>query len=148
MQIQKILVPVDFSEHAAHALDYAVELAAKFGASIDLMNCYPVYLGAVSPYGIVVPETFDRECRDAATAEIGKWAQKVRDARVPVETHVSPSPPGEAIPRYAEQARADLIVMGSRGLTGVKHLLLGSVAERVLRTAPCPVLTVKLEDKE
>lgn len=144
MQIQKILVPVDFSEHAAHALDYAIDLAGRFGARIDLMNCYPVYLGAVSPYGIVVPETFDRECRDAARQEIEKWAQKVRDAKVAVETHVSPSPPGEAIPRHAREAKIDLIVMGSRGLTGLKHLLLGSVAERVLRMAPCPVLTVKL----
>jgi nucleotide-binding universal stress UspA family protein len=91
-------------------------------------------------------ESFDRDCRDAAQREIGKWSDKVNAAGVPVESTVTPSPPVEAIERLAGEIDADLVVMGSRGLTGLKHVLLGSVAERTIRTAPCPVLTVKDDD--
>lgn len=143
MQLRKILVPLDFSPHSAKAMDYAIEMAKHFHGEIHLLHCYPVYVGAVSPYGIVVPESFDKECRDAATREIEQWAEKVKSAGVSVSTTVSPSAPADAIARTAEEIGADLVVMGSRGLTGLKHVLLGSVAERTLRTAPCPVLTLK-----
>ena len=72
---------------------------------------------------------------------MGRARRKAR--RLPVETTTSAETPAEAIARCAEKVGADLIVMGTRGLTGLKHVLLGSVAERTLRTAPCPVLTVK-----
>jgi nucleotide-binding universal stress UspA family protein len=75
-----------------------------------------------------------------------KWVAKVKSAGVAVESTVTPTAPVEAIERTAEEIGADLVVMGSRGLTGLKHVLLGSVAERTLRTAPCPVLTVKDDD--
>lgn len=143
MRFQQILVPLDFSSHSAKALDAAIELAKQFKGRIHLLHSYPIYVGAVSPYGIVLPESFDRDCREAAQREIGKWSDKVSAAGVAVETTVTPSPPVEAIERVAEEIDADLVVMGSRGLTGLKHVLLGSVAERTLRTAPCPVLTVK-----
>lgn len=146
MRFQQILVPLDFSPHSAKALDCAIELAKQFEGKIHLIHCYPVYVGAVSPYGIVIPESFDKECRDAAVREIGQWAEKVKAAGIEVETTVTPSAPSDAINRTAEEIHADLIVMGSRGLTGFKHVLLGSVAERTLRTAPCPVLTLKDHD--
>ena len=146
MRIQRILVPVDFSGHSAQALDDAIQLAEKFGAEIHLLNSYPVYMGAVSPYGITVPESYDRDCRAAAQGEIESWSQKVTAAGVQVETWVSTFAPAEAISHYVEEHAIDLVVMGSRGLTGLKHLLLGSVAERVLRTCACPVLVVKRHD--
>jgi nucleotide-binding universal stress UspA family protein len=146
MQFQQILVPLDFSSHSSKALDAAIELAKQFKGRIHLLHSYPIYVGAVSPYGIVLPESFDRDCRDAAQREIGKWSDKVNAAGVPVESTVTPSPPVEAIERLAGEIDADLVVMGSRGLTGLKHVLLGSVAERTIRTAPCPVLTVKDDD--
>jgi len=146
MRFEKILVPLDFSDHSKKALDHAIELAKQFKGKLHLVHCYPVYVGAVSPYGIVVPESFDRECREAAVREMSQWADKVKAAGVEVETTVTPSAPADAIVNTAEEIGADIIVMGSRGLTGLKHALLGSVAERTLRTAPCPVLTVK--DKE
>jgi nucleotide-binding universal stress UspA family protein len=146
MRFQQILVPLDFSSHSAKALDVAIELAKQFKGRIHLLHSYPIYVGAVSPYGIVLPESFDRDCREAAQREIGKWSDKVNAAGVPVETTVTPSPPVEAIERLATEIDADLVVMGSRGLTGLKHVLLGSVAERTLRTCPCPVLTVKDDD--
>jgi nucleotide-binding universal stress UspA family protein len=144
MQLKKILVPVDFSDHSAKALEAAIGLAKQFGgATIQLLHCYPINVGGVSPYGIVIPESFDRECREAASRQLDQWADKVRSEGVPVECTVTSRFPSEAIAMLAEDLSADLIVMGTRGLTGVKHVLLGSVAERTLRVAPCPVLTVK-----
>lgn len=148
MRLQTILVPVDFSPHSGKALEVAIGLAKKFDAKIHLINSYPVYVGAVSPYGIVVPESFDKECREAAEREIGRWAERVKNAGVEVDTRVTPSAPADAIPRHVEEHDVDLVVMGSRGLTGLKHLLLGSVAERTLRVCPCPVLTVKDDDND
>jgi nucleotide-binding universal stress UspA family protein len=95
---------------------------------------------------VVIPESFDRECREAAERETKQWAEKAKAAGIEVKTTVTPSAPADAITLAAEETGADLIVMGSRGLTGLKHVLLGSVAERTLRTAPCPVLTVKEND--
>jgi nucleotide-binding universal stress UspA family protein len=143
MRFGTILVPVDFSPHAAKALETAIELARQFQGRIHLVHSYPVYVGAVSPYGMVIPETFDRECREAANRELSKWADRVRQAGVPVETTITPIPPSEAIVSTAEEIGADVVVMGSRGLTGLKHVLLGSVAERALRHSHCPVLVVK-----
>ena len=142
---RKILVPVDFSEHSGRALEHAIALAKAFGAEIHLLHCYQINIGAVSPYGIVLPESLERDVRDAATRRLGEWSDKVSAQGVRVEQHITPQFPSEAIQATATEVGADLIVMGTRGLTGLKHVLLGSVAERTLRVAPCPVLTVKDE---
>lgn len=143
LQIRTILVPVDFSEHAARALEVAISLAKAFGARIHLLHCYPIQLGGISPYGLVVPESLDRDVREAAARKLAEWRDKVSDAGVEVSDTVTPIFPSEAIAEQAGALDADLVVMGTRGLTGLRHVLLGSVAERTLRIAPCPVLTVK-----
>jgi nucleotide-binding universal stress UspA family protein len=142
-QFAKILLPVDFSGHSARALDYAVELARQFGSKIYLLHSYPIHVGGIAPYGIVVPESFERDCREAATKQLDEWAKKVSDRDIEVESLVTPTFACDAIVKQAEEIGADLIVMGTRGLGVVKHVLLGSVAERTIRVAPCPVLTVK-----
>ena len=91
----------------------------------------------------MIPESFDRDIREAATRQLEKWRDKVAAEKVEVEAEISPIFPSEAIASTAERIGADLIVMGTRGLSGIKHVLLGSVAERTVRIAPCPVLTVK-----
>ena len=144
-KIEKILVPVDFSEHASKAIDVAVGLARVFGSKITLLHCYQINVGGVSPYGLVIPESLDRNVRDAASRKLSELRSKVEAAGVGVEDVVTPIFPSEAICNKAEELSADLIVMGTRGLTGLRHVLLGSVAERTIRTAPCPVLTVKAE---
>ena len=146
MQCNRILVPLDFSPHSKAALDHAIELARRFDGKLHLLHCYDVYVGAVSPYGITVPQSFDAECREAAEKEIQEWANQVKAAGIEVATTVTPAAASDAIAATAKEMDADLIVMGSRGLTGIKHVLLGSVADRTLRTAPCPVLTVKQAD--
>ena len=144
-QIQTILVPVDFSSHSEIAVDYAVTIAKQFGAKLHLLHCYQINLGSISPYGPVMPENLGDEIRKAAEQKLGEWRAKLVQQGMQTEQHLSPLFPPEGIAESAAEVGADLIVMGTRGLTGFKHVLLGSVAERTVRTAPCPVLTVKAD---
>jgi nucleotide-binding universal stress UspA family protein len=143
VDFRRILVPIDFSTHSARAFETGIELAKKFGSKLHLLHCYQINVGAISPYGIVIPESFDREIREAASRQLGEWRDKAAARKVEVEAEISASFPSEAIASTAERIGADLIVMGTRGLSGIKHVMLGSVAERTVRIAPCPVLTVK-----
>jgi nucleotide-binding universal stress UspA family protein len=146
LPIRNILVPIDFSEHADRALETAVSLAKAFEARVHLLHCYQIHVGGLSPYGLVIPETLERDVRDAAARRLGELRDGVTSQGVAAESTVTPRFPSDAITDHAREINADLIVMGTRGLTGLKHVLLGSVAERILRTAPCPVLTVKAGD--
>jgi len=142
-EISKILVPVDFSSPSRRALDEAIGLAEVFGAEIHLLHCYQINPGVMSPYGVVVPETYDYEVRIAALQRLSEWRDEVRAQNIIAKEHITALPPFAEIAAMAEKLGADLIVMGTRGLTGFKHALLGSVAERTIRIAPCPVLTGK-----
>jgi len=144
-EIRRILVPVDFSEHSQHALDEAIGLAKRFDAEVHLIHCYQVYpAGAVGfPYDVALPESYERAVREGATARLSDWREKATARGVRVEQHLSVDFPSHGIVQLAEKLPADLIVMGTRGLSGFKHVLLGSVAERTIRHAPCPVLTGK-----
>jgi len=147
-RIEKILVPVDFSEHSARALEMAIDLAKAFGAGIQLLHCYQIQPFGISPYGIALPEGFDSEVRQAAELRVDEWRGQILLEGIDVEVSLSSRFPSLEISETATQVGADLIVMGTRGLSGIKHVLLGSVAERTLRLAPCPVLTVKASGEE
>jgi universal stress protein A len=140
---QRILVAVDFSEHSNQALDMAVGLAKEFGAKIDLIHAFDVPVPFVTPYEVAIPDTFMQEARDAAKTKLAALVEKVGGQGLEAQSHLTEVPAATAITRVAEEIGADLIVMGTRGNTGLKHVLLGSVAERTLRHAPCSVLTVK-----
>ncbi len=141
-ELRSILVPVDFSETSASALDAAVGLAKDAGARLHLMHAVPLQ-GFVGVYPAPLPTGFELDLRRAAQTRLGEWSEKVIAAEVHVTEHVERGPASEAICAKAEEIAADLIVMGTRGLTGLKHVLLGSVAERTVQRAACPVLTVK-----
>jgi len=143
LEIHTILVPVDFSDHSQRALDEAIGLAKNFGAELHLLHCYQIHPTAIAPYGIVVPETFEHDIRMAALQRLSEWHEKASAQGVRVQEHITAHFPSDEIAAMAEKLGVDLIVMGTRGLTGFKHVLLGSVAERTIRIAPCPVLTVK-----
>lgn len=145
MKVQRILIPVDFSIHSEKALETGIELAETFGASLVLVHCYPPPTPAIAPYGLALPAGFEGEVRHAAEAHMKEWVEKASAAGVEAECHVTPDPPGVAIRALADELSVDLIVMGTQGRTGIPHVLLGSVAERTIRTAHCPVLVVKTE---
>ncbi len=144
VHIETILVPIDFSEHASRALDYAIELAEHFGAELHLLHSYPLHPSMASAaYGACIPADLDGAFRKAANEQLRECADKVAARGLHVETNATPVPAADAISAHAEKVQADLIIMGTRGLTGLKHVLLGSVAERTVRMAPCPVMTLK-----
>jgi nucleotide-binding universal stress UspA family protein len=147
-RIKIVLVPLDFSEYSSAALGLAIELAQTFEARVHLLHAYELPVGVTAAYGVAIPQAVWDGVREAATKRLQTALQGVEAAGVQGETHLVPSTPVEAITETARTLPADLIVMGTRGLTGLKHVLLGSVAERTLRLAPCPVLTVKARADE
>jgi nucleotide-binding universal stress UspA family protein len=141
--VQKILVAVDFSEYADSVLDVAVEFAKQLSAELHLVHAFDVRIPLVTPYEVAIPTAFIEEAREAAASKLAALIRKVAEDGVTATSHLSEVPAASAIVDLAEEIGADLIIMGTRGHTGLKHVLLGSVAERTLRHAPCSVLTVK-----
>ena len=141
--ITRILVPTDFSEPADQALDYALALATSVGATISLVHVFddPFERTLYSEQYVPMPA----EIRDEILGNVRRHlAERVsRCGRPDVTSAILTGPTAQAIVDRARDQKADLIVMGTHGRHGVAHLLMGSVAERVVRTAACPVLTVR-----
>ncbi|MFO0761172.1 MAG: universal stress protein [Byssovorax sp.] len=150
---QKILVPTDFSPASSLALDAAAILAKQFGASITLLYVYDpsllTPLFAVPGAGAII-NTVDRSPEFEATAHADlERLRKERLAAVEqVELRIHQHPnAAEGICEMAGRLGSDLIVLSTHGRTGLSHMLIGSVAERVVRHAPCPVLTLRSKSK-
>jgi nucleotide-binding universal stress UspA family protein len=146
MKFDTILVAVDFSEDSDVAVTAAHELAKQYGSTLHVVHAFELVTPLVSPYQVAVPDLYLVESRNAATKRLEEVVAKVRSEGVTVESHLTEAPAAPAIARIAADIGADLVVMGTRGMTGLKHLVLGSVAERTLRLAPCSVLTVKVRE--
>jgi len=143
IRIRTILVPTDFSSHADRALDYAIELAKVFDSRIHLVHAYHLPVQVALPDQVIVPTEFWEQVRDAALARLQPSLARLNAQGIACDAELLPEAAAPAIVEAARRSGADLIVMGTRGLTGVKHVVLGSVAERVVRLAPCPVLTLR-----
>jgi nucleotide-binding universal stress UspA family protein len=136
MTIKQILVPVDLSEPSIQALDYAIELAAFFKAKLTIVFvAEPLYYAGDLGLFIEEQQRLGRE-------QLTHLEERVRKGGRSCETLLLRGAPYQAITDAARRRAADLIVMGTHGRTGLSHLVMGSVADRVVRTAPCPVLTV------
>lgn len=140
-----LLVALDFSESSRKALEFAVGLARATGARLELFHAYHLPIG--TGYDVSLPGELLPRVRDAAAARLDEAVAKVRAEGVEATGHLAEGVASEAICDAAERLRADLVVMGTRGLSGLAHVLLGSVAEHTLKTAPCPVITVPLGDQ-
>jgi nucleotide-binding universal stress UspA family protein len=151
-EYQTFVVPYDFSAHARAALFAAVGLATKLGANLHLIHVIqpPTYgYGAGMGAGAVAPAIDMAAVRERAMKSLRGVADGVVDFPGKVEPHVVEGTGiADMIRESAEELDADLIVMGTHGRTGLAHVFLGSVAERTLRGAPCPVLTVQAPDEE
>lgn len=148
INLKTILVSTDFSENSDHAIPYAAELGKKFNAKVILVHvvAYPVY--PVSYEITVDVATLRNELEAAAMKLINERADKIRAEGVEVETVVEVGTAFVEIIRSARHRNADLLIISTHGWSGMKHLLLGSTAERVVRKAPCPVLTVRAQERE
>jgi len=145
MKVETIIVPIDFSAHSERAMQTGIALAKVFEARVALIHCYPPPLPSMAPAGLDIPAGYAGEVRHAALAHSNAWAEKVKAAGIEALVRVTSDPAVTGICELATELSAELIVMGTQGLSGLKHVLLGSVAERTIRQAPCPVLVVKAD---
>jgi universal stress protein A len=143
MDIRRILVPFDFSEYSEKAFTWALAMAERWRSRLLLLHVVPQpsYPPMLMGTYFNVAE-FEASLRADAEAQAKEFLGKTGHKPVPVDVKVLMGEPFGDICRVAEEEKADLIIMGSHGRTGLGHVLLGSVAERVVRHAPCPVLVV------
>jgi nucleotide-binding universal stress UspA family protein len=137
MEIRHILAPTDFSAPSCRAVTAACELAQTFGAKLSLLHVIEVPAYAIE---VALPlENLERDAR----RELALLLPEAASAHVDVTRLVELGVPYQRIVETATAEQVDLIVMATHGRTGLSHLVLGSVAERVVRLAPCPVLTIR-----
>ncbi|MBI2354078.1 MAG: universal stress protein [Deltaproteobacteria bacterium] len=141
----KILTAIDFSENSEYAFDYALTLAKRFDAELTVMH---VINEPVDLRGFYVPhisfEQLEKEIEEGASKMMGKFCSSRLGDFTNYKSAIVSGIPYEEIIRKAEETGASLIVMGTHGRTGLDHLIFGSTAERVVRSAACPVLTIRL----
>jgi len=146
---EKILVPLDGSEHSVRALGSAVQIAKKFDGKITLIHVYSRVWPIVMPHTTIMPEAtiiipkLIEAARKAGADILSDGEKKVKAEKVQVETLLKEGHTVEEILKTAREGEFDLIVMGARGLSRIKEILLGSVSDGVMRHARCPVLVVK-----
>jgi nucleotide-binding universal stress UspA family protein len=143
VRLSTILVPTDFSAGAEAALERAAELAKAAGGRMVLLHAYPHGTAGADPFAYLYPVGLMESIERDAERKLLELCRKLEARGLRASGEVRLGSPSEEIVSAATRLGADLIVIGTRGLTGVKHALLGSVAERVVRHAHCPVLTVK-----
>lgn len=144
LAIKTILCPTDFSEPSYEGLKYAIELATLFSADLCLANVVPAIppLPTNPNFVFEIPE-YERGLHADAEQELRKLIEQRVPKSLKVRTVIGHGDAGREIVRIAGDQLADLIVMATTGMTGLRHILFGSVAEKVVRLAACPVLTVR-----
>jgi nucleotide-binding universal stress UspA family protein len=149
----KILAPTDFSDDSNLALRYTVELAQKFSAEVIVVHVdqplAPVMVSELNPgldFGTM--NRIAEEQRMLALRELDRTTERVRESGIKSRSLMRVGAPFLEIINAAQSEGADLIVMGTHGRTGLSHVLMGSVAERVVNKAPCPVLTIRHPDRK
>jgi nucleotide-binding universal stress UspA family protein len=143
---KKILVATDFSDGSDEALDHAIDYGQRTGASLDLFHVVEVPADGGLPFG---PAYFEDQSALIAFVEqeLGKRADRVRAAGLACHTRMLEGHAAEEIVARAREIGADVVVVGTHGRRGLAHVLLGSVAERVVQRSGCPVLTVPFSRK-
>lgn len=145
IEIKTILAPTDFSPHSEQAVRYACSLAERLGAKLHLIHV----LSEIIPAGPdpllmpVMPPQFYQENEERAKETLQTLPKPGWGKPPALETAVRWGSPVDAIVDYSREHAIDLIVIATHGRTGLSHVLLGSVAERIVREAPCPVLTIR-----
>ncbi len=146
--IRRILVPIDFSGHSKNALKYAIPMAEQFGASVRLVyvvepTIYPADLG----FGQVVLPEIEDELAEKGERELHALIRSEIGNRCEASAVVRTGKPHQEILMEADEQDVDLIIVATHGHTGVEHMLFGSTAERLVRNARCPVITVRPQEE-
>lgn len=142
--INKVLVPIDFSDYSKSALKYAVNFAKSFNAEIILIYVVePVIYPPDFSMGQIAMPSINTEWDDRAKEELQKLAKSEIVGSANVKTVIKTGKPFVEIIETAKEENVDLIIIATHGRSGVEHILFGSTAEKVVRKAPCPVLTLR-----
>jgi nucleotide-binding universal stress UspA family protein len=140
--IKRILAPIDFSEVSNRSLDYAVDLAAQIKASVSVVHVYEIPVYAFLDGAMITPPDVAADLADRAQRSLDAAISARRNRGVDISATLANGSPRDEILRLAKEGDADLIVMGTHGRRGLPRALMGSVAERVIRTSEIPVLTI------
>jgi nucleotide-binding universal stress UspA family protein len=143
IKVDTILVPIDFSDNAPVVVEWAGHLAQEHQSAVILFNAYHLPVEFQQLESAYLPEDFWTNVKSEAQQSLGRFEQQLRSEGLTVRSVVREGYAATAIVDEATEQAVDLIVIGTHGLSGIKHMLLGSIAERVVQKAPCPVLTVK-----
>jgi universal stress protein A len=149
--IKRILAPVDFSPCSAAALEFASGLAEAFGATIDVLHVWELPKMVMPELLVLVPGGSQASLAQFARDQVGKHLDELTASfkgTAPIQQRIEAGDPAQTIVRLAEGDRYDLIVMGTHGRQGISHLLVGSVAEKVLRMSTVPVVIVPRRSSE
>jgi nucleotide-binding universal stress UspA family protein len=148
LRIKKILCPVDFSNHSERALRFALGLAEQLGAMVDVLHVYHVPFYAPPHQPVEAVQAMSDRYGDLGREALDELLDLPRHSRFDVRVSGSlvEGKPHEEICRFADEKDVDIVVIGTHGRTGLARLLMGSVAERVVRTSSVPVLTVPIPE--
>ena len=141
VEFGKILIPTDFSESAENASLYALSLAEKYGSKIYVVHVIEPFT-YTSDLGIDMGDQY-QVMEATAKRFLDDIVTSIKEKNIDVEGILLSGEPFVEIIKYAKQEQVNLIIMSTHGRSGIEHMLLGSVAEKVVRKSPCPVLTVK-----
>ncbi len=145
MKVERILFPTDFSEGSSHALPYAVDFAKHYNAKLHILHIiYDLAKATESHIPHISTDELYKELNAWATNEIDTYCIEEIRGLPDVEKTVLKGIPHEEIIKFAANEKIDIIVMGTYGRVGLERFIYGSTAERVVRRAPCPVMTVKI----
>jgi len=149
IKLKRVLVPTDFSDSARHAFTYGLSFAKEYGAELLLLHVVEnVTVGYASDlFPVPMAEVF-QEISGYARAELAKLGQEARARGVSAAEQVIQGKPSNEIIRFASENQVDMIVLGTHGKGMLDQALFGSTTERVVRRAPCPVLTVRTTEHE
>ncbi|MFP8879025.1 MAG: universal stress protein [Myxococcota bacterium] len=143
IEVRTILLPVDFSDNALTVIEWGSHLAEQHNSKLVLFHAYHLPVEFQQLEGAYLPPDFWANVKAEAQQSLNRFETDLRNKSLQVESVVREGYAATAIVEEAAEIGADLIVIGTHGLSGLKHMLLGSIAERVVQKAPCPVLTVK-----
>ena len=143
INIKNILCPIDYSIYSETALKYAIEFAEKYQAKLYLMHVLDIRVYDINDPELYNVNIIDEETVDKLRERLLKCVNEDTKGRISVEAIIIQGVPFVEIIKASKNYKIDLIVLGTHGRTGLSHAIMGSVAEKVVRKAPCPVLTIR-----
>jgi nucleotide-binding universal stress UspA family protein len=143
VNIKNILCPIDYSVYSEMALKYAIEFAEKYQAKLYLVHVLDIRVYDINDPDLYNVNIVDEETINKLRERLLKCVNEDTKSKISVEAIIIQGVPFAEIIRTAKERKIDLIVLGTHGRTGLSHALMGSVAEKVVRKAPCPVLTIR-----